>query len=825
MSEERLNEARLDQALDAMNSETVPDAEIEAARARVWEKLMASTGASCAAFRAQLGAYAEGRMAGSQRVLLEDHLARCPGCRKAFAELRGERKVVAMPQRHAGVVQRYRGWAIAAGIALVALYAGRTRIDDLLAPSGPRATVVMVAGEMHRLPEGSIKPGQTLSEGDVVRTAPGSRAVLRLADGSAVELNERTELFVHAAWSGQTVHLTRGDVIVQAAKQKRGRLMVATRDATASVKGTVFAVSAGLTGSVVSVLEGSVEVAQPGRIALLKPGQTAASTPALEGITVKQSVEWSKDSEKYISLLGEFASIEKQLAALPGTPLRTQATLLASLPPGVSIYAAAPNLNDTIRQAVRLAEQRAGESTVFHEWWTSDASRQLRAAVDQLQGVTPLLGDEMVFAFVRNGNERIPVLLAAVKPGSRDSLRQALTRLLPGEETPGFYRVSDTLMTFSDSAAHLEWAIANAGQGAASPFAAEIANHYQRGAGWLVALDMDALRSSKAAEPAPAAVSGVRYVFFEQRATAAGEENEAMLAFSGPRTGFASWLAPAGASGAAEYISNEAAIVFSASTREPRQLFDEILAQATKLKPGAADELKQAEEKLGINIGNDIASALGTDFAIAVERPAIPIPGWVAAVEVYKPSTLDAALRKLVDVFNSSLKPEDQGRKLEFVQETANGRTWNTIRLGIAGVSLTWTHHSGYMVAGADRALVERAISTREGGFPLVRTAAFTQQMPAATGVHPSGFVWVNVKGALADVVNALPYPALKNLVARREPVLVAFNGETERIRAASRTRLTSLVLDAMMAGAAGGGEAKAQLKKTAKAPHGSASH
>jgi hypothetical protein len=120
---------------------------------------------------------------------------------------------------------------------------------------------------------------------------------------------------------------------------------------------------------------------------------------------------------------------------------------------------------------------------------------------------------------------------------------------------------------------------------------------------------------------------------------------------------------------------------------------------------------------------------------------------------------------------------------------------------------------------------VERAIATREGGFPLVRTAAFREQMPAATGVHPSGFLWVNVKGALADVVNALPYPGLKQLVANREPVLVAFNGETERIRAASRTRLTSLILDAMMSGAAAGGESKAQLRKVARAKHGSTSH
>ena len=45
--------------------------------------------------------------------------------------------------------------------------------------------------------------------------------MLRLADGLTVDVNERTELFVAAAWSGQAIHLQRGDIIVKAAKQRR----------------------------------------------------------------------------------------------------------------------------------------------------------------------------------------------------------------------------------------------------------------------------------------------------------------------------------------------------------------------------------------------------------------------------------------------------------------------------------------------------------------------------------------------------------------------------------------------------------------------------
>ena len=65
--------------------------------------------------------------------------------------------------------------------------------------------------------EGSIQAGAAIGERDSVRTGPGARAVLQLADGSMVDINERTEVFVTAAWSGQAIHLQRGDIIVSLA--------------------------------------------------------------------------------------------------------------------------------------------------------------------------------------------------------------------------------------------------------------------------------------------------------------------------------------------------------------------------------------------------------------------------------------------------------------------------------------------------------------------------------------------------------------------------------------------------------------------------------
>jgi len=369
-------------------------------------------------------------------------------------------------------------------------------------------------------------------------------------------------------------------------------------------------------------------------------------------------------------------------------------------------------------------------------------------------------------------------------------------------------------MLVSDSPAHLQWAVLSAGRGASSAFAGELARRYQRGAGWLLAVDVSSIDPGTAGPMlAATGTGGIRYLFLVQRAAQGVEENEAALVFRGPRAGLASWLAPGGVSGAAEYISSDAVLAVAACVREPRQLFDELVAQIAKVSPNFPAELAKVEAKLGLSLADDIAASVGTDFAIAVERPTVPIPGWVAALAVYRPAALDASFRKLVDIFNAELKPEDQDKRLALEQETVNGRTFNTIKSSVAGLGFTWTYDRGYLLAGADRGLLERAIATRGGGgFPLIWSAAFQQQLPAAAGLHPSGFLWVNT-GALESFIQLLPAGSLKNMLASRNPLLVVFNADAEQIRAASRTRLSSLVLDSLLAGAAAAppGKGKAQ--------------
>ena len=117
-------------------------------------------------------------------------------------------------------------------------------------------------------------------------------------------------------------------------------------------------------------------------------------------------------------------------------------------------------------------------------------------------------------------------------------------------------------MVVSDSPAHLAWALEHLGQGAGSPFAAAIGDRYKRGAGWLIGVDAAPVVAMAAGDDAPpielAGMTGVKYLFLEQRAPAGAEENEVTVTFQDARKGMASWLADAGSGGAAEYLPADA---------------------------------------------------------------------------------------------------------------------------------------------------------------------------------------------------------------------------------------------------------------------------
>jgi len=795
-----MNDEQLDHLLGAVRNDQPSQEQAAAARDAVWQKLADSS--ICSDFRLDFASYTSGELPEARRLLVDDHLSRCPHCRRVLLD-RSKPAVIeikAIKKRASG---KYLGpwarWAAAATFAAVSLYAGRDKIDRAMAPSGPRARLEAGSGGVFLLAKGALHVGDSLFDGDFIRTGARAHAVLRLVDGSRIELNERTELHLETAWSGETIQLDRGDLLVEAAKQRRGRLRVVTRDSMASVKGTVFAVSADAAGSLVSVVEGSVAVAQPGIERVLAAGENSATNGALARINVHQAVAWSDQAEKYFSMLAALTSLEKDIAQLPAQALRTDPKLLRYLPAGARIYVAFPNLNGTIVQALNLFEQRAQENATLSEWWGSAPGQEIKQAIERIQTVTQFLGDEIAVVNVTQATENFPLLLAQVQPGQQQALQTAMLQLAQGHPVLP-YRITPDLLMIADSTTRLDVVALLLGTGATSPFATQIRARYLNGVGWLSAVDVSAYGMQRRNSATRILGSeNIRTAFFEQRSAGGADDLDATVTFNGARTGIASWLAAPGSEGSMEYVSAETQIAFSASTRDPRQAFEEILQLA-----GQDDllHLQKFETETGISVRSDIAGALGTDFTVSLERVTLPMPGWVAAVEVLQQDALDSAVQRLVDAANRSLPAGTSPLVLR--QETANGRVWRSLQTPLAGATVHWTYDRGYMIASADRALALRAIAVRDSGLSLPRSTTFRQAVPQGN-LHHSAYLWVNVNAALADAATLIDSPALKSLVGARTPVLITLDGEMEQIRASSRTRLTSLVLDLMLTSGAAG--------------------
>jgi hypothetical protein len=138
-------------------------------------------------------------------------------------------------------------------------------------------------------------------------------------------------------------------------------------------------------------------------------------------------------------------------------------------------------------------------------------------------------------------------------------------------------------------------------------------------------------------------------------------------------------------------------------------------------------------------------------------------------------------------------------------QESANGRTWTTLKPGGVSIGITWTYDGGYLIAGSDRGSAERAIATRNGGSPLIWSGEFLGQLPGSAGLHPSAFAWLNAKGALGILAAFTSNARLAEIVAARDPVLAVFDGKTDLIHGASRTRISGLIMDVMLFESLGG--------------------
>ena len=339
----------------------------------------------CADFQTLIPAYLGGELSTARTLLLKDHTNECVPCRRALKAQRADAPTAANAARQpARQTQRafmngwnksnVARWSVAAAVLVCLGFAGFF-VSERFDFSGRTmaATLENADGAVYVVSDAAsrqLQAGEQLQKGERVRTAKDSNAVLRLTDGSTVEMRERSEFSVSENRRGVTVQLTRGDVIVEAAKQHNGRLYVQTPDSLVSVKGTIFAVESGTKGSRVSVVEGEVTVNHSGKDETLLPGDQTTTNRNLDKSPVQQNVQWSRNAARYTNLVSELAKLRRDVnerAARPG--VRYSSKFVDLVPENTVFYAALPNLTESLHESQRVMHERISQNPALAEWW------------------------------------------------------------------------------------------------------------------------------------------------------------------------------------------------------------------------------------------------------------------------------------------------------------------------------------------------------------------------------------------------------------------------------------------------------------------------
>ena len=832
---------QFDRLLSAIRNEHVDDETVAQAGEHVWNAIAGApsvelnprTLRTCEDFQALIPGFLSKQLAPARAMLFEDHVHACVACRHALERAHeGEQQVVwRMETRKSGSM--FWRWAMAAaavvavGFAVLAfrngLLPGQHVVrGDIRSVDGSLYTV---AGDEVRL----IPAGYQIRNGDEIRTAKGSAAVVRLLDGSLVEMGERADLSVSRGWKGTTIRLDGGQVIVQAAKQRSGHLYVATDDCLVSVKGTIFSVNHGLKGSRVAVIEGVVRVDYGARTDELHAGEQATSNASVSKVPIQNEIAWSRNAAKYLALLGDFAVLQKQFAAIAGPGLRYSSDLLAYLPDNTVVFAAIPNLSNTLGEAGRLFQERLRQSPALRDWWRQQQKGngpKPEDVLNQFKTFSSYLGDEIVFAAGKQGETYTsPVVLARVRqPGLEDFLQHENRRLSSGSSQaalqvvrdpwsatpepgrPFLVYVSNDLLIASPDVGELQRTAASVRQGGGSrftetPFYQQIVQAYQQGAEWLFCADMEQIvvqnvHVSGGGSGLPPGIGDVRYLTMEHREVSGKPESQAALTFASERRGVASWLAAPASLGSLEFVSPEASMVTSAVIKNPRSIMEEIFQMIGSSDADFSQHLAEFESKTGVNVLDDITAPLGGEVTMAFDGPVLPTPRWKLVLEVYDPATLQSTITKLVDSFNR--ESNANGRTLQLTEQKVGSRTYFVLRHSDQPNSeIDYTFVDSYLIAAPDIATISRAIQTRQAGYSLTHSSTFQALLPNDGYTNVSAIFYHNIGPVVGPIAQQLrssgtltpqQRQSIDALTANTAPGLIYAYGERDRIVVASNT-------------------------------------
>jgi hypothetical protein len=837
----------LDQAVVVLRNdvpsaaETAASAERSAKALGIDNRHVETVGAiqNCEGVQLLMDAYRAGTLPEARAMVVKAHLADCGACLRAYRYSAKLDWTAASIAKGAERSPWAWGWAAAAAclLAVASLFVYRAYWQI---PPGVRAEVVSIDGSTYVTTYGTdrqLATGSKIGDGDLVRTTGSSRAVLRLSDGSTLEMNQRTRVKIGARGRNMTVALNQGAVIVQAAHRTSGHLYVKTPDCRVAVVGTIFSVDAGLKGSRVAVLQGAVHVAHAGVDSMLNPGDQLTTSDNLSPQTLAEQFSWSPERAKYVGLMAQLALVEHKIGQLPFPEPRYTSDLLPRVPVNTRLYVSIPNLGEFLSQANSIFNDQLNKSPELQQWWLHghpERQNELNDFVAKMHDVSQYLGDEIVMMGVQDGENTSGAVLADVrKSGLADELRTLFSDQAGGltvldeavlanagatNATGGYALVRDHEVVFAPTISSLKLVNAQLNAGASgfadADFGKRVTAAYGRGAGIIFAANVRAILqqslahapNGQAAETAleNSGLGSVQYLIAEHREQNGEPANNLNVQFSGNRQRVASWLGTPAPIGSLDFISPNASLALATLTKDPAAIADDLMAMAAQKNGGTADWSK-FDEKLQISVRDDLAASLGGDFLVALDGPVLPTPAWKIVVEVNNPDRLEGALERMMTSIRSQVQGPNAHR-LEIVSSVEGDRTYYTIRDLTAGTDVAqYTYVDGFMVVAANRAVLADALQAHASGNSLARSSAFRSLLPKDANQNYSAVAYQNLSPVLAPLLSQMggqSAEAIKSLAADAKPTVICAWGRDNSIEAASDSRLFGfdfLTLGAML--------------------------
>jgi len=841
----------LNQAISSLH-EDLPDAKtLSASAERVWQSLQTSgseeAAAStlqvirgCADIRTLLPLFYKKELTEARALIVEDHLRECVACR-SYVSGRGMESGTAVSWQIDSASRGFQ-WSLArlafAGAALAVLVAmvwagGYWYFGEL---PGSRAQVVSLVGQAYRVSVDGVRPltrGDAVGPGEFVRTGAGSHASLELFDGSEVEMNQRAEFSVTANRRITSIHLDQGSIMVHAAKRHTGHLYVSAPDCTVAVTGTLFAVNSGIKGSRVTVIEGEVHVKHSGQESILHSGDQVATTQTIGLVPVREEIAWSQDLDHELALLAEFSKLREKLNEIPAPAPRYESKILPLLPADTVLYIGIPNLGETLEQANQIFQQQLSQSPILQQWWNQNEKSRRGPSLDELIGtirtLSQYLGDEVVVTMASSSpyRESGPVLLAEVRQaGLTDFLHNHFASTLATEQGTPNVRVVDSpslssipdgghamimlvrpnMLVVGGDAASVRRMNAQLESGAKlfsdTDLGQRILGVYGRGAETLVGVNLgEILKSAHQDNPKVFEKSGfnnLRYLIATRAETRNQGNNRLTLEFQGERRGMASWLAAPSPMGSLDYVSANAGAALSFVTKQPALMLDDLASTFGASDPNFSKDLADTNAKLGLDIRNDVANALGGEVTLALDGPVLPTPSWKVIVEVNNSGALQLAIERLLADARREAQGSNEAVSLTLDQQQAGGRTF--YRINAQGPGLTseydYTFVDGYMIMAPSRALLLAALETHANGTTLARSPSLRSLLPSDNQANFSGMLYQNLSPILKPLAAQLTsqqFALVQQLAADSKPSVMCAYGESDRIEVVANGKLLDL--------------------------------